>query len=180
MNLTGVSARYARACIEAAEERGALDNLRDDTEALLELLASSDELRAFVEDPLIRQDGKQKALEELLSGKIHEITMGFLRLLCANRRERGLEDILQGVLFLLDDRQGIATADVSSARPLTDDQRRALLDRLSSASGKQIRLQETVDESLKAGFIARLGDKVFDGTLTAQLDRLRRSLIARS
>jgi F-type H+-transporting ATPase subunit delta len=180
VNLTGVSARYARAFIEAAEERGALDRARGDAEALLELLASSGELRAFVQDPLIRAEGKQQAMEELFGGKVHEITSSFLRVLCANRRERGLEDVLAGVLQLLDERQGIATAAVRSARALSDAPRQSLLGRLSSVSGKQVRLQETVDDSMGAGFVVRLGDQVFDGTLEAQLERLRRNLLVRS
>jgi F-type H+-transporting ATPase subunit delta len=180
VNLTGVTARYARAFIQAADERDILDRARGDAEALLELLDSSDELKVFVKDPLIRADEKQKVVEEMFSGKLHGVTLNFLCVLCSKRRERGLEEILQGVLMLLDDRQGIATAEVRSAQPLTDPQREALLQRLSSVSGKQIRLNETVDASLKAGFVARLGDQVFDGTVSAQLDRLRRTLMQRS
>jgi len=57
-------------------------------------------------------------------------------------------------------------------------QEKQLADKLSVYSGKQVRLETTVDAGLKAGFIARLGDQVFDGTLATQLNRLRQQLVA--
>ena len=94
-----------------------------------------------------------------------------------SRRERALEGIIQSFLNLLDDRQGIARAQVRSAAVLTPEQQAQLAERLSAYSGKQVQLEVEVDEGLKAGFVAQLGDQVFDGTLEAQLHRLRRRLV---
>ena len=55
-------------------------------------------------------------------------------------------------------------------------QRAQLIDKLSSYSGKQVSLEEEIDPEIKAGFVAHLGDQVFDGTLEAQLSRIRRQL----
>ena len=69
-----------------------------------------------------------------------------------------------------------STGQVRSAKDLTQEQQERLVERLSAFSGKQVRLEVEVDEALKAGFVARLGDQVFDGTLEAQVHRLRRRL----
>ena len=60
----------------------------------------------------------------------------------------------------------------------SSEQEKQLSDKLSVYSGKQVRLETTIDAGLKAGFIARLGDQVFDGTLAMQLNRLRQQLVA--
>ena len=176
MNETGAERRYARALLEAAEERGALDRVREDLQALQDLIRASEELQGFLTDPLIHPEQKQNAFQAMFSGALHDLTMNFLSLLCEKRRERALQGIIQSFLHFLDERQGIARAQVRSAAALTPEQQAQLAERLSAYSGKQVRLEVEVDEGLKAGFVARLGDQVFDGTLEAQLHRLRRRL----
>ena len=174
--MSEVVERYTVALAEAAEERGALDSVATDMEGLSELLSSSEELRSFVEDPFPLPAQKQAAFRELLHGKIHEITLNFLILLCEKRRERPLGEMLSAFAKLMDERRGVIAAFVSSALELTDSQRSQLTERLARFSGKEIRLETEVDPSLKAGFVARLGDQVFDGTVESMLNRLHREL----
>lgn len=174
--MSGVVERYTGALADAAEERGALGPVADDMEGLAELLSSSSELRGFVEDPFILPAQKQAVFRDLLNGKVHEITLNFLVLLCEKRRERPLGDILSAFATLMDERRGVVTASVSSALELTDTQRVQLTERLAKFSGKEVRLETEVDPSLKAGFVARLGDQVFDGTVESMLNRLHREL----
>ena len=104
--------------------------------------------------------------------------MNFLLLLCDNHRERILEELLADFLTAIEAHSGIVTAYVTVAHVLSSDQEKNLIEKLSIYSGKQVRLETTIDEGLKAGFIARLGDQVFDGTLATQLNRLRHRLAA--
>lgn len=180
MSRIGVSTRYTQALVSAAEERGELDPVRQDVQGLLELVRESEELRAFVADPLVHSEQKSSVFRALLSGKVHDLTLDFLVLLCEKRRERILEGILEDFLEFMDERQGVATARVRSACVLTDEQQERLAKRLSEHSGKQVRLEVEVDEGLRAGVVARLGDTVYDGTLDAQLNRLRHRLVAGS
>lgn len=178
MNETPVAMRYARALIQAAEERDALDRVREDLEGLLDLIRESQDLRAFLSDPLIYPEQKRTAVRRLFSGRIGDLTLNFLLLLCDKRRERGLENIIRSFLTQLDDRRGLTTAYVRTARELSQDQRARLAQRLSAWSGKQVRLDVEVDAGLKAGFVTRMGDHVFDATLEAQLNRMRQRLVS--
>jgi len=175
-----VTNRYARALLAAAEEREVLDRVADDGRGLQALVRGSGDFRSFLTDPLIHPGKKESVLRSIFEGKLHEVTLNFLRLLCEKRRERSLADILDHFLEVLDERRGVVTARVRSSSQMTQQQQDRLADRLSGHSGKQVRLEVEVDEDLKAGFVARLGDTVFDGSLAAQLDRLRRTLVAGS
>ena len=65
MNETPVAMRYARALIQASEERDALDRVREDLEGLLNLIRESEDLRAFLSDPLIYPEQKRAAVRRL-------------------------------------------------------------------------------------------------------------------
>lgn len=176
MTQSTVVPRYVRALVDAAEERGVLEQVQEDVQGLQGLLLQSEDLQAFLADPLAHPQQKQQTFRALFSGKVNELTLNFLMLLCEKRRERVLDGILQGFLDLLDERRGVATAQVRAAKPLAPEQQERLARRLSERSGKQVQLQVEVDPGLKVGFVARLGDQVFDGTLEAQLNRLRERL----
>jgi len=173
-----VSVRYIEALIDAAQERQVLDRVADDVQALLGLFRESQELATFVADPMMRSERKRTVLNSLLSGKIQEVTLNFVLLLCDKHREHVIEELLADFLSVLEERRGILTAYVQVASALSSEQEKQLADKLSVYSGKQVRLETTVDAGLKAGFIARLGDQVFDGTLATQLNRLRQQLVA--
>lgn len=178
MSQSVVSVRYADALLDAAEERGVLNDVVGDVQAVLDLLRQSKDLAAFVADPMMQSGRKRTVLNSLLSGKVQGVTLNFLLLLCDNHRERLLKDILANVLVEYDARQGVVTAQVTVAEALTSEQETRLIDKLSAYSGKKVRLETTVDSGLRAGFIARLGDQVFDGTLATQLKRLKQRLVA--
>ncbi|MDA0745810.1 MAG: ATP synthase F1 subunit delta [bacterium] len=176
MNQTPVALRYSKALFQAAQEQDKLERIQQDAQGLLGVVQSSEDLRAFLANPLIRPGQKRSVFQDLFSEKVDALSLNFLLLLCDKRRERALEDILQGFLDILDDRMGVVTAVVRASTALSGEQQERLTQRLSAYSGKQVRLDVEVDENLKSGFVARLGDHVFDGTLEAQLDRLRRTL----
>ena len=178
MSQSAVSIRYTEALIDAATESGVLDQVEGDVQALLELVRASEDLRNFVADPMMQSDQKRTVLNNLLAGKVHDVTLRFLLLLCDNHRERVLPELLADFLTALEDQRGVVTAPVTVAAPMSSEQESQLVAKLSAHSGKQVRLETTVDASLKAGFIARIGDQVFDGTLATQLNRLRHRLAA--
>ena len=178
MSQSAVSVRYTEALIDAAQDRGVLDDVVGDVQALKGLLRESNDLSTFVADPMMHSGRKRTVLNSLLAGKVQDITLNFLLLLCDNHRERILEELLADFLTAIEARSGIVTAYVTVAHALSSDQEKNLIEKLSIYSGKQVRLETTIDEGLKAGFIARLGDQVFDGTLATQLNRLRHRLAA--
>jgi F-type H+-transporting ATPase subunit delta len=69
-------------------------------------------------------------------------------------------------------------ADVSSAKPLTNEQQGALEVELSRMVGKKAKLQFQIEPALVAGVVARVGSKVYDGSVKGQLERLRATLLS--
>jgi F-type H+-transporting ATPase subunit delta len=83
---------------------------------------------------------------------------------------------LQAFLELVAEREGIVGAEVRSAIELSPQQRQNLQQRLEKYTGRKVRLEALVDTNVRGGVIARVGDTVFDGSISTQLERLRQRL----
>ena len=77
---------------------------------------------------------------------------------------------------MLDERTGIVEAEVRSAVALSPEQEERLRQQLAGYTGKIVKLRTGVDARIRGGMVARIGDTVFDGSLTTQLQRLHRRL----
>jgi F-type H+-transporting ATPase subunit b len=69
-----------------------------------------------------------------------------------------------------------AAADVTSALPLNKDEQEAVKANVLSKMGKQASVTFRVDPSILGGLVVRVGDKVLNGSVAAQLEGLRKSL----
>jgi F-type H+-transporting ATPase subunit delta len=67
-------------------------------------------------------------------------------------------------------------AEVRSAIPLTDDQRKRLAEALGEATGKQVEVKVVIDPTVLGGAVATVGDTVIDGSVRTRLDRLKNAL----
>ena len=171
------SIRYAQALVMAAEKSGALGVLRTEAEGLADLVASSPELSAFLRNPTIPMERKLDATRSMFEGKVSPIVLRFLEMLTTKYREALLPDILQALIGLLDARDRIVRADVSSAIELSGEQEKVLRDHLEQLTGKTVQMRLSVDAAMVAGFVATVGDTVYDASLSAQLRNMHRQLV---
>jgi F-type H+-transporting ATPase subunit b len=68
------------------------------------------------------------------------------------------------------------SAEVTSALPLNKEEQEAVKKNVLTKMGKQAVVAFRVDPSILGGLIVRIGDKVLDGSVAAQLEGLRQSL----
>ena len=177
MNAPEVVRRYAATLLDAAEETNVLDTVRKDVQGLLETLSNSQELNEFLSNPLIGSEVQDRTLVAIFDGKVQMLTRNFLSLIAQRRRANSLVPILSAFTEMVEEREGILSAEVVSAVELDDEQLKRLSERLALYTGKQIRLYARVDSTLRGGLVARVGDTVFDGSLNTHLERLRRRLV---
>jgi len=84
----------------------------------------------------------------------------------------------KNALFIrrVNERARMVTAYVKTVVPISDSQKERLKQKLSAYSGKTVRIETEIDSSIKGGFIARIEDTIYDGSLVTQLDKLRKRL----
>ena len=178
MRETRIAKPYAQALYDAATEQDILDRIVADTNQVLQLTQESEDFDQFLTNPILSPQFKSEMFQQLLSETVHPLTLNFLLLLALKQRERSLVAIFQMFLEIVDLKAGRVVAQVTSAVPLTDAQKANLTQQLSDYSGAEVRLELSEDVEIQGGIIVRLGDTVFDGSITSQLQRMR-ALLAR-
>lgn len=170
---------YALALLDlAATGKIAAEQLRGELAQIGALLAESPALGSALANPAVPAAEKSQVLRTLAERLgWSRITRNFLGVVVARGRGGRLGAILAAFARLWRQRAGVAAADVVSARPLAAAERAAIEAALARAVGAQIEASYREDESLIAGFRARVGDRVFDGSLRGRLDRVRRRLM---
>ena len=76
----------------------------------------------------------------------------------------------------LDERLGISRADVTSAHELSEVEKAELRAALAHLTGKSVEAEYRVDPALIAGAVVRIGSTIYNGSVQAQLERLRAQL----
>ncbi|GAH17410.1 unnamed protein product [marine sediment metagenome] len=166
--------RYSQAVFNIALERKELDKWQSD----LRKIASLGEDAAFIallENPKVRFEDKAKLLSERL-GDINPLALNLVYLLVTRGGLSMAGDIADEYQRLLDGYRGIEQAEVITAVPLDDKDKKRLEERLEAVVGKKVVLKPRVDSSLIGGIIARIGGKLLDGSTHSKLMALRNEL----
>jgi F-type H+-transporting ATPase subunit delta len=93
-------------------------------------------------------------------------------------RPRAIDAMVEHFAALVRRERGISLAQVRSAFPLEEAQRKAVAARLREITGTEIELTEHVDPSLIGGIAVRIGDELYDASVRSRLERLRARLTA--
>lgn len=169
--------RYAKALFGLAQDEHRHREVRAELEKLDSLFAGSDEMRAALLTPRHPADERKSALRAIASAaSISPLVQNFLAYLVDQRRLIDLVGIIEAYGELADLAEGLVTAEITSASPLDDRRKDRLRRALSDRTGREVRLEVTVDENLIGGAVAKVGDLVFDGSLRTQLGQLRNTL----
>ena len=169
---------YARALHALARERNQVDVVGRELASLAELLEQDLEVNTFFAQPWVPAPAKRAVALELASRlDVSALTRDFLGLVARRGRANYLQKMAEIFQDLVDADVGCVRAKVRTAVALTEADREALRQRLGRAlHGKQVELEETVDDGLLGGFIVEVGTYIVDGSLDGQLAHLRARL----
>jgi len=180
MSLQTIARRYAIALVDVALERKDETRVRQEITGWAELIDQNSLLREVFGNPTVPYEGKQKVLEELIQRTaIGETSASFLRVLLKNQRIAQLPHVAERFGQVLDERQGVIGANVTTARPIPEDVKTQLGEALSVTTGRNVRLSFATDESIIGGVVTQIGSTIFDGSVQGQLERLATELVNR-
>ncbi|MBK20094.1 MAG: F0F1 ATP synthase subunit delta [Rhodospirillaceae bacterium] len=171
---SGLSGRYATALFELALDQKAIDAVADDLSQLQAMIDESDDLRRLIESPLFSRDAQSKAMAAITEkAGLSEIVCNTVGVIAQNRRLFALEDIIRAYRTLVSEHRGEVEAEVTSAAPLTDSQRKSLETSLKDAIGSTVAVTTNVDPELLGGMVVRVGSRMIDSSLRTKLQRLQ-------
>ena len=172
-----VSSRYAAALADVALEKKNADRVKRDLASFAEALAQSADLRNTLESPAVSREVKLQVIQKLSAlMDLTQTVRNFLCVLVDHRRTAMLFEIQEAFRAEMNARQNIAEAEVTSARALSPDERKKLIDMLEKETKKKIEARFREDASLVGGTVVRLDSTVYDNSVRAQLNRMREQL----
>ena len=165
--------RYAKAILDIASESGKALEVNNDMTSIVAAIASSNELSDFLVSPIIKVETKIAAVLEIFAD-IQSETKGLFRLLQENKRFEILAAIASQYNLLFDEMNGVETANVTTAFPMTPDLETKVLAKIATFSDKKITIVNVVDPAIIGGFILRIGDKQYNASIANRLQELKR------
>ncbi len=166
--------RYAQAAFELARERNELDAWGPAMQSWGEASVSPEAI-GFLGDQRVPGDAKVSFLTQV-AGELPPMVGNLVKLLESKRRLPLLSGIAEVFQTLLDDHNGIAHAQVLTAVPMSEEEQRTLAARLSELTGKQVQVEAHEDPEILGGLVARIGDRLIDGSAKTKLLALKREL----
>ena len=166
--------RYAQAAFELARDKAELDVWERDLSALGEALTTPGAM-PFLVGRQMPEEGKQDFLRRVI-GQPAPLVWNLLRLLSEKNRLGLLPQIIEAFQQLVDEERGIAHAQVVTAVPMSGEERAAIARRLSELTGKQVQIETREDAEILGGLVARIGDRLIDGSARTRLLALKRRL----
>jgi F-type H+-transporting ATPase subunit delta len=178
--MASVTSRYARAFADVVIQlKLDLPKVREELRSVVETVTTNAELRRVWESPAIKHDQKLAILDAIASrmGLVTAVR-NFIAVLIDHGRIPMLQQIARQFETELNQRLGIAEAEVVSARELTGDEKKRLESQIARMTGKQVRAQYATDNAVLGGAVVTIGSTIYDGSVRGQLQRIKQQLIA--
>lgn len=168
---------YAEAVFELARDEGQFQEW-EDALSLLAAIAEDEQMERLLNSPRVPEQRKAEAFRQIAGHRLGQEAGRFLDTLFANDRVLYLPDIAEIYRELRREAENEIHAVVTSAVPLSGEQKETVANRLKERFGRKVSVETRVDESLLGGMIVRAGDLVIDGSVRGGLQQLRNHLQA--
>lgn len=165
-----LASRYAKSLIDLAIEKGQLEQVFADMQLLQQICKGNRDFVNLLRSPVIKGDTKTKIVKAITTGKISELTDSFITLLIRKTRESNLPEISTTFINQYKQHKNIHTVSLTTAVPIGDTVRTAIIEQVKKASGfDKIELEEKVNEDIIGGFVLQIGDKLVDASIAYDL-----------
>ena len=169
--------RYATALFDLAGEDGARDEVAGDLDRLDAMIDESPDFAEVLRNPVLsRKEQEDAVLAVAEKAGVRDLTEKFLGVLAQHRRLAVLPEIGRAYRAMLATSRGEVTAEVTSAKPLDDDQRTKLKSAIERYVGQSVTLEADVDKALLGGLVVTVGSRMLDASLKTKLQQLEQSM----
>lgn len=172
-----ISGRYANALFDLALEKNNIDEMNDQISLVYSTVCNDKNLLKVMQSPQLDGDAKFGIIKNTFQKYVSPDVLGFFALIFRKNREDLLTEILEVFLAKVKEHKGIATAEISSAKPLKQEKLEEIAEKLSKKFNKQIEIKTIVDPSLIGGLKIRICGHQIDGTIKRQVDEIKKNLL---
>ncbi len=175
----GVARLYAKAMLDIATEQQVADSLGEELDGVRAEMERDPEFANFLASPILERSKRKASLERALRSRASDLLVDSLQVV--NRKDR-LEILPQIIAAYHEEHReqlGQVEVKVSTAVPLTDEQRAYVRERARIRTGKDAHLTEKVNPELLGGLVIQVGDQKVDMSVRRDLELVSQRIAAR-
>jgi len=170
---------YAEALYGLAEQADRVDETQAELEQVAALLRAEPDFREFFASPLVPLDRKLIAVERAFRGHVSDLTCDALGVIARHGRMGALGSIAWCFRTRTWHARRQVAVEVTSAAPLDEESRQAIMKGLTDHLSATPILTEHVDPEILGGLVVRVGDEVVDLSVRSELRQIRKSFSRR-
>jgi F-type H+-transporting ATPase subunit delta len=171
-----VARRYAEAIFDIAKRQDTIDRTLDDVREIARLF-SHRTLAYLLKEPKIPLQRKENAIRKAIASRVLPTSLNLALLIVQRELVEVMPTIARELERLVLNYKNQAVAEVTTAMPMDQQQQDAVRQALEHRTSKTILMQAKVSPEILGGVIARVGDKVIDGSVRYRLSALRQQLL---
>ncbi len=166
---------YGRALFLAAAESGKIDEIYAQLSAVDRVTREQPDYVKLLDTPALSREQKHALVDEAFCG-FESLLTNLIKMLGDRGVFFAFESVVTAYGALYDEHYNIERVSAVTARPMTEAQKNALVEKLENMTGKRVVLTNTVDPHILGGITVRYSGKQLDGSLRRRLDELETGL----
>ncbi len=173
--LVTVARPYAEAAFKSALEKNELAAAGDGLQ-LVAAIAVDPQMRSVASNPRVGPQQKKDLFFAVAGDRAGAMVKNLVAMLVDNHREVLLPAIADQFEALKRDHERVVHAKITSAQPLTEDQRAQLVGSLERQYGRKVEAEVDVDPDLLGGARVQVGDQVIHASVRDALAQMAAAL----
>ncbi|MBO7748686.1 F0F1 ATP synthase subunit delta [Paenibacillus sp. MWE-103] len=171
-----VAKRYAKALFELAQDNNAVADVEKQLKIVVDALTEDAQIRKFLALPNVEVGQKIAIIKGALSDKVSVMVLNTVELLIVRGRQGAIGEVYEAYTKVAGEALGQAHATIYTAKSLTNEELSKVSAQFGELVGKRIIAKQIVEPALLGGVQVRIGDRLYDGSLSGKLARLEKAL----
>ncbi len=170
--------RYSLALFELASESNLLNQIEENSSALINLILNNDDFNNLIKDPTISNEILTNIINKISEiFKLENLFKNFLSFLIIKRRFFYVQQILNSFIEICSKKRGELKAEIRSAKKLTQEEITKITDELSKNFNSKIKLNYNHEQSLIGGLVVQVGSTMIDTSIKNKLKQIENRMI---
>lgn len=174
--MTTTGREYALALFETAYESGNIDEIRNEIRKIKDLLKEMPDYIEYLSNPGISKKERMEALSLAFEGKVDDVLYAFLAVMTEGSDIGSFFDAQKEFEHMYEDYKKFTYAEITSAVELTEEEKKKIVNKLESITGKSVRPKYKIDPALMGGITVTADGIFFDGSVRKNLKNLEKEI----
>ena len=176
MSKNVVAERYGLALYQLAKEQNQVNKWEEEVRVVKKSVKDNPDLITLLSSPNLTIQQKKNVAKDVFA-KLSPSIVNTIMLLIDRNRQDHIVDVASSFIEYANQDHGVAEATVYSVRALTASETEAISATFAAKVGRRsLNIENIVDSELLGGIKVSIGNRIFDGSLRGQLERLAKTL----